>query len=91
LETKGLALASAGGLTAIDVTYVAKRRIAPVYLLDAVAELALIALVGIFSRKKNYETLHPQGPGNLFSLPQGVQGADPKPASNTADIPSYCQ
>jgi hypothetical protein len=30
------------GLTAIDIFYVARRRIAPVYLLDAVAELAII-------------------------------------------------
>jgi hypothetical protein len=41
-ETRVLAVASAAGLTAIDLVYVAKRRIAPVYLLDAVVELALI-------------------------------------------------
>jgi hypothetical protein len=33
---------SAAGLTAIEVIYVARRRIAPVYLLDALAELALL-------------------------------------------------
>lgn len=38
-----LGVTSAAGLTAIDVVYVAKRRISPVYLLDALAELALIA------------------------------------------------
>jgi hypothetical protein len=37
-----LAVGSAAGLTAIDVVYVAKKRISPVYLLDAVAEVALI-------------------------------------------------
>jgi hypothetical protein len=34
-------VASAAGLTAVDFIYVAKRRIAPVYLLDAAAELAI--------------------------------------------------
>jgi hypothetical protein len=38
-----LAAGSAGALTAIDVIYTARRVIRPVYLLDAVAETALIA------------------------------------------------
>jgi peptidoglycan/LPS O-acetylase OafA/YrhL len=38
-----LAAGSAVGLSAIDVTYVAKRRISPVYLLDAALEIALTA------------------------------------------------
>lgn len=38
-----LAVGSAAGLTTIDVVYVTKGRIAPVYLLDAAAEIALIA------------------------------------------------
>jgi hypothetical protein len=37
------AAGSAAALAAIDTVYVAKRRIPPVYLLDAVAELALVA------------------------------------------------
>jgi hypothetical protein len=41
-EIEFLAVSSAAGLTAIDIVYVAKRRIAPVYLLDAAAELAII-------------------------------------------------
>ncbi len=41
-ETALLAASSAGGLAAIDIVYVAKRRISPVYLLDAVAELLLV-------------------------------------------------
>jgi hypothetical protein len=41
-EIEWLAVASAAGLTAIDVVYVAQGRIAPVYLLDAAAELALV-------------------------------------------------
>jgi hypothetical protein len=38
-----VATASAGALATIDAVYVAKRRISPVYLLDAVAEVALAA------------------------------------------------
>jgi hypothetical protein len=39
----GLAPGNAVALTAVDVVYVAKRRIRPVYLLDAVLEIALLA------------------------------------------------
>jgi hypothetical protein len=39
-----LAVAAALGLTAIDVWYVARRVIAPIYLLDAAAEIALVGL-----------------------------------------------
>ena len=42
-EIKLLAVGSAAGLTAIDVVYVARKRISPIYLLDAVAEVVLIA------------------------------------------------
>ncbi len=42
---------SAAALTAIDVIYVARRRISPVYLLDAVTELALIVGWSIGARK----------------------------------------
>ena len=38
-----VAAGSAAALAAIDTFYVAKRRILPVYLLDAVAEIALVA------------------------------------------------
>ena len=38
-----VAAGSAAALAAIDTVYVAKRRISPVYLLDAVAEIALVA------------------------------------------------
>lgn len=41
-EARLLAVASAGGLTVIDLIYVAKGSIRPVYLLDAAAELALM-------------------------------------------------
>lgn len=43
-EVTLLAVGSAAGLTAIDVVYVARKRIRPVYLLDAAAETGLIGL-----------------------------------------------
>ncbi len=42
-----LAVASAAGLTAVDVIYVARHVILPIYLLDAAAEVILIGLWGI--------------------------------------------
>jgi hypothetical protein len=42
-EVVVVAAGSAAALATIDVVYVAKRRIAPVYLLDAVLELGLVA------------------------------------------------
>ena len=42
-ETLALGLGSAFAFTAIDVVYVARRRIRPIYLGDALVELALIA------------------------------------------------
>ena len=49
-EVALLALGNAAALTAIDVYYVARRRIAPIYLADAAAELLLITawLTGIW-------------------------------------------
>ena len=38
-----LAISSAAGLAVIDVVYVKKRTISPLYLLDAAAEAVLIA------------------------------------------------
>jgi alkylhydroperoxidase family enzyme len=38
-----VAAGSAAALATIDTVYVVKRRISPVYLLDAVAEIALVA------------------------------------------------
>jgi hypothetical protein len=42
-ETVLVAAGSAAALATIDTVYVAKRRISPVYLLDAVAEIGLVA------------------------------------------------
>lgn len=41
-EIRALAVGSAAVLAVIDITYVAKKRIPPVYLLDAAAELGLV-------------------------------------------------
>ena len=41
-EVAGLAVATSAVLTAIDVVYTTKRRISPVYLLDAIANVVLI-------------------------------------------------
>jgi hypothetical protein len=41
-ELKLLAAGSAAGLTAIDVVYVAKGQISPIYLLDAALEVAIV-------------------------------------------------
>jgi hypothetical protein len=41
-ELRTVAVASAMGLATVDILYVGRRRIPPVYLADAVAELALI-------------------------------------------------
>ena len=43
-EVPVLAVGSAAALTGIDVVYVAQRRISPIYLLDALGEVALIFL-----------------------------------------------
>ncbi len=44
LELLLLAVGSAIGLTMIDVVYVSRGRISPIYLLDAAVELILVAL-----------------------------------------------
>jgi hypothetical protein len=47
-----LAAGSASALTLIDVYYVARRRISPIYLLDAVAEIFLITLLALTTRSR---------------------------------------
>jgi hypothetical protein len=51
-EVPLLAVGSAAGLAAIDIIYVARKRIRPVYLLDAIAEIGLIALWGLWAGLK---------------------------------------
>lgn len=50
-EAKLLAAGSAAALAAADLVYVAKRRISPVYLLDAAVELALLAAWAAVGRR----------------------------------------
>jgi hypothetical protein len=56
-EVAMLAVGSAAGLAAIDVVYVAQKRIRPVYLLDAVAEVGLIGLWGL-ARSRQHPPEH---------------------------------
>ncbi|MGZ8500472.1 MAG: hypothetical protein ACXW5W_18815 [Candidatus Binatia bacterium] len=57
-EAQLLAAASAAGLSLIDLTYVAKSRIAPVYLLDALSELALLATTAKLKPLKRMGDFH---------------------------------
>src|SRR5688572_12925168 len=50
-EIATLAAGSAAAFTSIDVFYVARRRISPVYLLDALAEVLLMAAWGLALRR----------------------------------------
>jgi hypothetical protein len=43
LEAELLGIGNAAGLAGIDIIYVARRRIAPIYLMDALAEILIIA------------------------------------------------
>jgi uncharacterized membrane protein AbrB (regulator of aidB expression) len=42
-EITAIAAGCAGGLAAVDIVYVARRRISPAYLADAAAQIALLA------------------------------------------------
>jgi len=50
-EIRLLAVGSALGLAAIDIYYAARRRISPIYLLDAALELAISALWFVMPRR----------------------------------------
>jgi hypothetical protein len=49
---RALAVGSAASLAGVDVLYVARRRISPIYLLDAVLELGLIAAWALSGRRR---------------------------------------
>ena len=51
-ELAALAAGSAAGLAGIDTVYVTKRRISPIYLLDAVVEVVLLGLWGRHGRRR---------------------------------------
>lgn len=50
-EVLGIATGAATTLAAIDIVYVAKGRIAPTYLMDAGAELGLVAALAVARRR----------------------------------------
>jgi len=50
-EVTTIAVGCAGGLAAIDIVYVARGRISPAYLADAVAQLALLVAHADASRR----------------------------------------
>jgi hypothetical protein len=54
-EVRLLGAGTAAAFTAVDVVYTAKRRISPVYLLDAVAETALLAGWGVAQARSRSE------------------------------------
>lgn len=51
-STAGLAVSSSAFLAGVDVWYVLKNRISPIYLLDAVAEVGLVAAWATIGRTK---------------------------------------
>jgi hypothetical protein len=64
-ESKQLALTSAAAFLAVDVVYVARGRIKPIYLADAVAEVGLLALWGLAwkGRARRAQGVRPEGAG----------------------------
>jgi len=52
-EVPALAVGSAAGLAGIDVVYVAQKRISPIYLLDALAEVMLIVMWAVAWRHRS--------------------------------------
>ena len=51
-ELRGLGAGCAAGLAAIDTVYVARRRIAPTYLLDAAAQIAALTALAARARRR---------------------------------------
>jgi hypothetical protein len=51
VEVPMLGIGSAAGLAGIDIAYVVRRRISPVYLLDALAEAVFVVLWGFMLLK----------------------------------------
>jgi hypothetical protein len=73
-EVRLLGAGTAAAFTAVDVIYTAKRRISPVYLLDAVAETAILAgWAGVQARSRAWGESRPRRLGS--------RGIDESPAS----------
>jgi hypothetical protein len=70
-------VAAAATLATVDVVFVARRAIGPIYLLDALAELLLLAAwvgVGIATRQVHVQTPRPgkeKFAGHLAIVPTG--------------------
>jgi hypothetical protein len=85
-EVRLLGAGSAAAFTAVDVIYTAKRRISRIYLLDAVAELALLAGWTVAeARSPQHRERHPSPPrlpsrrvGGVVPWSDASRGTNPK-------------
>ena len=86
-EVRLLAVGSAAALAAVDVLYTSRKRISPIYLLDAATELGLIAGWAWASTRLPQRQEHQRPSPRLGSEPVGVsvpvsdaiQAVQPKP------------
>ena len=62
-EVAGLAAGCAASLTAVEVVYVARGRISPVYLADAAVEVAALGALGLAQRHSSSSRVRSSGPG----------------------------
>ena len=75
-ELRTVAFAVAVGLALVDVTFVVRGRISPIYLLDAVAEAALLAA---WSRAPRREAAsQPEEPVSSCGEPTGFDSGEPR-------------
>lgn len=81
-EVRMLAVGSAAALTLVDLIYTAKRRIAPVYLLDAVVEVGLITGWGVaYARSRRGAK-----PGAVEARPTWETAQAPVPMEDAAGL-----
>ncbi len=86
-ETRLLGAGSAVAFTAVDTVYTAKRRISPVYLLDAVAETALLAGWGMLQARSRRQREAPPPRLGLRLIGKG-QDCPPSLSETTTVEPS---
>jgi hypothetical protein len=81
-----LGVGTAAALLAIDLTYVAKRRISKVYLLDAAAQVALISgwLAASMARRGSYDG----GWSDSYEYDFDAEGASREPQHSPMTRPS---
>jgi hypothetical protein len=81
-EVRLLGVGSAAAFTLVDVIYTSRRRISPVYLLDALAEVALIAGWGVaYARSRGRSEA-----ASLPSRPTWETAQAPVPMADTAGL-----